>query len=277
MEEPILSLLFPLYRSGPFFNNLVRQIEQLSDPCYEIIISDRHCYDNTIDLLESRFKNDTRFRFIRATDHLNWVSHYNFLLQQARGKYFCWLPHDDTYSSDYFPVLISKIQEQDTAIAAFATMNVIGKKWEIDYSKFKIKYSYPLRSNQYMKLWNSGLLGIPFRGIFKTHVIIKKKLWINENVKLKGYQDLFWVFAVILQGGLIYTEHTSSAKNFAKISAHSHWKISSISKKNIYVLRLLYGYIYKSPLPFFTKLKMSINIFIPYFIRKGLNKFGLNF
>lgn len=272
MQEPILSLLFPLYRSGPYFNNLLNQIEQLSDKQYEIIISDRHCYDDTIDRLQNMFKNDTRFFFIKSNDCLDWFNHYNILLKHARGKYFCWIPHDDNYSPDYFSVLIKALEEQCTAIVAFATMHVQGKNWEIDYSIFKETYRYPGTSNEYINLFNSGLLGIPFRGVFKRKIIVEKKLWINQNRKLKGFQDLLWVFSVLLHGRFIYSEQTYCIKNFVEGSAHSGWHIKMMSKRNPYVLKLLCTYIYTSELPIAIKLKLSLNFLIPSFIRNSINK-----
>jgi glycosyltransferase involved in cell wall biosynthesis len=276
MAQPILSLLFPLYNSHPFFDNLVCQLEQLSDPRYEIIISDRHCYDNTIDLLQEKFKDDPRFRFIKATDHLNWVSHYNFLLQNATGKYFCWVPHDDDFKNDYYSVLINKMEQSNDAIVAFATLFVNGSDWEIDYSNFKTSYQYPLSSRQYIKLLNSGVLGIMFRGVFKRNLIVDQKLWIRQK-GLKGFQDMFWTFGVILHGGLIYTEQTSSTKNYFNDSAQSSWKMKMMSKKNFHVFKVVYQYIYSSPLPFYTKIKMSLNVLMPYSLRKQLNKLNLDF
>ena len=276
MAQPILSLLFPLYNSRPFFDNLVRQLEQLSDPRYEIIISDRHCYDNTIDLLQNKFKNDPRFTFLKASDHLNWVSHYNFLLRNATGKYFCWVPHDDDFSRDYYSVLINKMEKNDTAAVAFATLLVNGSDWEIDYSVFKKTCRYPLNSRQYIKLLNSGILGIMFRGVFKRNLIVDQKLWIRQK-GLKGFQDMFWTFGVILHGGLIYTEQTSSTKNYFNDSAQSSWKMKMMSKKNFHVFKVVYQYIYSSPLPFYTKVKMSLNVLMPYSLRKQLNKLNLDF
>jgi GT2 family glycosyltransferase len=272
MQEPILSLLFPLYRSRPYFNNLLHQIGQLSDKRYEIIISDRHCCDDTIDRLQNMFKNDSRFIFIKSDDCLDWTNHYNVLLGKARGKYFCWIPHDDNYGPSYFPKLIDALETQRNAIVAFATMQVQGKKWEIDYSIFKGTYHHPFTCNEYINLFNSGLLGIPFRGVFKRKIIIEKKLWIDQNKKLKGFQDLLWVFSVLLHGGLIYTEQTYCVKNFADGSAHSPWHIKMMSKRNPYVLQLLYTYIYTSELPIAAKLKLSINFLIPSYMRNFTNK-----
>ena len=271
MAQPILSLLFPLYNSRPFFDNLVRQLEKLSNPEYEIIISDRHCYDNTIDLLQDKFKNDPRFRFIKERDHLNWVSHYNFLLQAATGKYFCWVPHDDDFRVDYYPILVNKLEENNDAIVAFATLHVNGNDWQIDYSNFKNTHRYPLNSRQYIKLLNSGILGIMFRGVFKRNLVVDQKLWIKQK-GLKGFQDMFWTFGVILHGALIYTDQTSSTKNYFSDSAQSSWKIRMMSKKNFHVFKVVYQYIFGSPLSLYAKLKMSLNVLMPYFLRKQLNK-----
>lgn len=123
-KEPILSLLFPLYRSLRFFENLVTELSKLKNPDFEIIISDRHCLDNTLDLLEQIFGNDKRFKFFRANDHVDWVTHYNILMRQSKGKYFCWVPHDDIYDENYFEILVQKLETDHSVVLAFATMHV---------------------------------------------------------------------------------------------------------------------------------------------------------
>lgn len=273
MQKPLLSLLFPLYRSKPFLENLVQQLERLRDPRYEIIISDRHCYDETIDLLQNKFALDKRFRFIKESDGLHWVSHYNTLLQQAKGKYFCWVPHDDAYEPNYFTVLVNKLENQSSAVMAFSVMHLNGKNdWIPDYSVFKKRFDYPFSSREYIELYNSGLMGIPFRGIFRRQTVIHNGLFIKQPKKMNGYQDLFWVFALLQYGGFVYTEETSCTKRFTKGSAHAEWTTKMLSRKNLQVTKLLLEYLVKSPLPFSTKIGLGLGFLMPSSIYRAIGR-----
>lgn len=271
MQQPVLSLLFPLYRSKPHLPNLLKNLEQIAHQDFEVIISDRHCEDDTIDVLEAKFNNNQHFRFIKATDRIGWVDHYNLLLQQAKGKYFSWVPHDDIYPSEYFAVLVEEMEQQPSSLLCFSTMRIEGNTWWApDYTVFKKDFHYPFSSKQYLQLLDSGLLGIPFRGVFKRQPIVEKKLWIRQNRSVTAYQDLFWVFALLQHGGFIYTEKTFCTKNFIEGSAHSGWKKKMMSKRNPYVLQMIFGYLFDSPLPFTTKVKLGCGLLTPGSVRNRL-------
>ena len=92
---PLVSLALPLYRSFLFFDIITANLDSIAYPNLEILISDRHCADDTLERLASRYASYSRFHFFRATDQLNWIEHYNFLLRAAQGKYMLWMPHDD--------------------------------------------------------------------------------------------------------------------------------------------------------------------------------------
>src|SRR4051794_13973408 len=92
---PLVSIAIPLFQSRPFLSVIIDNIETITYPQVEILVSDRHCADDTIDLLACHFTGDPRLRFLKSRDRLNWIEHYNLLLRAAAGKYFLWMPHDD--------------------------------------------------------------------------------------------------------------------------------------------------------------------------------------
>lgn len=256
-QQPILTLLFPLYRSAQFLNNLVTHFNQLSHPDISIIISDRHGYDDTLEVLKKKYGHDPRFSFISATDGINWVNHYNFLIGKVTGKYFSFVPHDDKYHPDYFGVLVNELEQKPSAVMAFSQMHVTGDtEWVPDYSIFRKQYQFPFSAAQYISLLYCNIIGVAFRGVFRTSAVQQKKLFIKENEKVTMFQDYYWIFALLERGDFIYTEKTSCTKFFRKDGASGEWDYNKFFKKNRAARRILYEYTFSSPLPFLTKLKI---------------------
>src|SRR5262249_3180428 len=119
MTTPLVSVGMPLYRSMRYLDVITRNIEAIGYDNVEIILSDRHGFDDTLHELSTRFPGDRRLRFIAATDRINWVKNYNLLLNEARGEYFFWVSHDDVYPSDYIPELVSCLEAEPDVLIAY--------------------------------------------------------------------------------------------------------------------------------------------------------------
>lgn len=255
--RPILTLLFPLYRSGAFKENLMAHFERLTSPDIRIIVSDRHCYDDTLEVLKQQYGADPRFCFLSANDGINWVKHYNFLIDNVTGKYFSLVPHDDLYEPEYFEVLVNELEKKPSAVMAFSKMNVAGDNdWIPDYSIFRDHYEFPFSAEQYMRFLYSNIIGVAFRGVFRTSTVQQQKLYIKENENVTMYQDYYWIFALLERGDFIYTEKTFCTKFFRKDGASGKWDYNKFFKKNKSARQVLYEYTFSSSLPILTKLSI---------------------
>ena len=108
--SPTISIVIPLFKSRRFVRVIYTNIKRLENENLEIIISDRHCYDNAIDILKGLLKSDERVRFIQSDDKIGWVDHFNELLQIAQGTYFMWMPHDDSFPRGYVKSLVESLE-----------------------------------------------------------------------------------------------------------------------------------------------------------------------
>src|SRR6476620_10823867 len=109
----------PLYRSMRYFDVITRNIEAIDYPNVEIILSDRHGLDDTLEKISARFPGDKRLRFISATDKVGWVENYNCLLKEALGDYFFWASHDDLYPAGFIPELVSCLEAEPDVLIAY--------------------------------------------------------------------------------------------------------------------------------------------------------------
>jgi GT2 family glycosyltransferase len=252
--RPLLTLLFPLYKSKPFLNNLESHFDKLTNPNINIIVSDRHSLDNTLNVLKQKYGADPRFSFLSASDGVGWVKHYNALIDRVNGKYFSFVPHDDKYEPGYFDVLVSQLESNPSAVLAFSLMHVAGDNdWIPNYSIFREHYEYPYSASQYIRFLYSNIIGVAFRGVFRSSIVQQEKLYIKENDKVTMFQDYYWIFALLERGNFIYTEKTSCTKFFRKDGASGIWDYNKFFKKNKSARRILYQYTFSSSLPLTTK------------------------
>lgn len=115
----MLSIGIPLYRAADFYETVAANIDGIDYPNVEILISDRHGLDDTLDRLQERYRNDDRVTTYRHDDHLGWWHNYNFLLQQASGKYFRWLPQDDLLPRQGLDKLVNCMEEDPGVILVY--------------------------------------------------------------------------------------------------------------------------------------------------------------
>jgi hypothetical protein len=208
-------------------------------------------------VLKNEYGHDSRFTFYSATDGIKWVEHYNFLISKVTGKYFSFVPHDDNYHPDYFDTLVNALEEKPSAALAFSQMFVAGDNdWVPDYSIFREEFIYPFSSKDYFRLLYSNIIGVAFRGVFRSSIVQKENLLIRENAEVTMYQDYYWIFALLERGDFIYTEETSCTKLFRKDGASGKWDYTKFFKKNKAARKILYDYTFSSPLPLLTKWKI---------------------
>lgn len=222
-QFPLVSVAIPLYKSLRFLDIIIANIKAIDYPNVEIIISDRHCADNAIEILEERFKEDARCKFYKATDQINWPEHYNLLLQLATGQYFCWMPHDDSYPADYISKLVTCLEENPETLLAY------GKMQTIDLNSQQIENNFlhelPVGVNDpWTMLVAINLLAFQhletaFRGVFRREAVIGAQHFIRPTGRTVGC-DTYWLFGLALLGRLQYVPSCNCRKRFYGDSTH---------------------------------------------------------
>jgi len=223
---PLVSVAIPLFKSRRFLDCIISNLEAIDYPNIEVIISDRHCADDAIELLADRFKADSRLRLLKGSDQLNWVEHYNLLLQLASGQYFLWMPHDDSYPSDYISQLVLCLENHPDAMLAY------GRLRRVDLDGHPVSGStrsdIPVALGEQWSLraalrllifWN---IGVPFRGVFRRDVVIQSGLLIRPTYETVA-ADKYWVFGLALKGCLRLVPSCHCTKRMYPTSTSAQW------------------------------------------------------
>ena len=225
-QMPLVSVGIPLYRSRRFLETIIENIESIRYANIEIIISDRHSLDDTLDLLRARYGSDKRFRFFKERDALDWVGNFNLLLHQSRGRYFVCMAHDDSFPSVFIGELVSALEAHPDAVFAF------GKVEQVSVDGFLPTFpsTPPPISGQdnwtfgcSLRLLTLWQLWIAYRGMVRRDVVERDGLYMRHSYR-NIRADVYWVFALSLRGRLCYVPSCWYTKRFYKSSTGAGWR-----------------------------------------------------
>ena len=221
----------PLYRSRPFLSSLRENCAALveEEDNVEVIISDRHGLDDTLDVLCAEWGHDARFRFLKDGDSLNWVEHMNFLLREARGDYFRWMPHDDCFPAGCLTPLIDRLESTPSVILAYGPTRAMDAEGLHTPERDRLG-SNPLVSpgqnwtfQHSLDLFWKGFCDGAFKGVFRRRKVIDAGLFIRPTHRLI-YAERTWLFGVSLLGGLAEEPSSIYLKRYHSDSVHAAWR-----------------------------------------------------
>ena len=166
-----------------------------------------------------------RFRFLRARDEMNWVEHYNALLDAATGKYFLWMPHDDSFPAEYIDALVQKLEENPDAMIAIGGMEALyfdgTRKMYPERLPFANDSPWTMRSAFNLYLVNALWLG--FHGVMRREMLLEKGLHLRVTRDTFA-ADLIWDFAAALAGRFVYVPDCHYQKRYYPDSTHALWR-----------------------------------------------------
>src|SRR5688572_7138735 len=94
-EYPLISIGVPTYNRNIGILRTLSSIWEQRYPNLEIIISDNCSTDNTREVILDICKDHPEIRAYRQEKNVGMIPNFDFVLKQARGKYFMWVADDD--------------------------------------------------------------------------------------------------------------------------------------------------------------------------------------
>ena len=249
---PKLTIGMPVYNGELFIKKSIESILAQTFTDFELFISDNSSTDSTHEICQNFLKKDDRIKIFRQKENIGIHRNFNFLLSQAKGKYFAWAAVDDYLDNDFMEKNL-KILESDTSIVSsigkivpygIDSLNIDSKL--IDTSNFpkflknfvkhgrrkKMNDTTPISGNidhkirTFLKITKS--LG-RFYGVHRTEQLkqcIVQKPFINVEVS---------VFLNLLRLGDFYEESSTTLYEFDEgISSRGIINMAKYSEHNLF-------------------------------------------
>jgi glycosyltransferase involved in cell wall biosynthesis len=149
----LLSIGIPNYNYGLYIEQTIKSVIQQEGEDIEILISDNCSTDNSWEIIQSF--SDIRIKKWRQTENLGMHGNWNFLLNNARGKYFLLFSSDDFLANDFiktFKTFYKKVQNNNIETIVWGYGNYKSPDHTVDYVLPVMNHDFELRS-----VINSGL------------------------------------------------------------------------------------------------------------------------
>jgi len=116
--EPMISIGLPVYNGKKFIQKRLDSILNQTITNFELIISDNASTDSTSDICKEYLQRDKRIRYIHQEKNMGAWWNFNFVLQQAKGKYFAWAAVDDIFFPDFLEKNVEALESNKNLICS---------------------------------------------------------------------------------------------------------------------------------------------------------------
>lgn len=113
MDQPLVSIIMPLYNSEKFIQKTLESIEKQTYKNYEVLITDDLSTDMGPKIILEQQKKNPRIKLFKLKKNSGAAVARNNSILQATGKYIAFLDSDDLWKSDKLEKQIKFMEENN--------------------------------------------------------------------------------------------------------------------------------------------------------------------
>ena len=111
-SDPEVTIAIPVYNGERLLPEAIESVLMQDLTGFELLIGDNASTDETPRIAQHYAQLDSRVRYLRHTENIGVTNNFFHLLANARGKFFSWLAHDDSYASrDHISKLAGRLRQ----------------------------------------------------------------------------------------------------------------------------------------------------------------------
>ncbi len=203
-HNELISVGMPIYNGEKYLKQAIASILSQSYTNIELIIADDASTDNSSVIYKEFAKKDSRIRIFKHKTNIGSIPNFNFVLKQAKGKYFMWAAQDDYREKETLEKLF-KLHSQfpNAALAVCNFRNVHDDKLYAVYPEIKYKNTESKAKTliSFLKTDNLSF----FYGLHKTSILKKTGGYFTDSRPHFKSSDFLTIYNVLLEGTLVYT------------------------------------------------------------------------
>jgi len=189
-NSTILSIGIPVFNGERFLRKCIESLLSQTFRSFEIIISDNCSTDSTPKICKDYLDEDSRIRYIRHKKNMGLHWNFNFVLKEARSKYFTWVAVDHLFEPDFLEKNVNLLESNNVAACSTSKISFYDKKEISQFKKLVIRIRnkikkpvgiYPINGSYKNKVricLNHSFTWVIF-GIFRTEIL--RKSLVNES------------------------------------------------------------------------------------------------
>ncbi len=161
---PRLSIGLPVYNGERYLGEAIESVLDQTYEDYELIISDNASTDQTASICKQFRNQDSRIRYFRQAKNIGLAPNHNFVISQARGKFFKFAHHDDLSAPELVARCVDALDRHPEAVLAYTGSAVIDSagmiQQTIDHSESTSLPRAPDRFRSMLDGWEDWYGGV---------------------------------------------------------------------------------------------------------------------
>ena len=276
--SPTVSIGMPVYNGGKYLREAIESVLRQTFHDYELIISDNASEDDTGPICAEYGARSSRIRYVRQQQNIGSHRNFNFVTQQARGRFITWLAHDDVLEPEFLQRTVEYLLATPAAVVVasdFAVIDESGRQVGSEsLATIRPEISWKKRAAEFFEYPGSNVCFCIY-GLMRTGLCKAVFESLSEPRRASGSE--FPVLARMAVSGEIaalpsvlrrYRKHTASVymKEEAEIARASLLRRHAIRVVNVYRLRFdQVAVLWRSSLSFRFKCSTSLRVAVFYF------------
>jgi glycosyltransferase involved in cell wall biosynthesis len=194
---PLVSIGLPVYNGEKYVREAIDSLLAQSLTDFELLISDNASTDDTRRICEAYARRDSRVRYLRQPENIGAGRNFEFVLDNARGKFFMWAAHDDAWAANWLEVLVSAIRVDDFCVRGALRFvregQLVVERLSPDY-----------RAGQHLRFFLAEETTMNARNFYIYGLFHRLKLRALDRAVLchHYYPDFLYTFQMLEQGSL---------------------------------------------------------------------------
>jgi glycosyltransferase involved in cell wall biosynthesis len=134
-KEPLVTVGIMAYNEEKYIADALESILKQDFLDYEILLADNASTDRTGDIVAKYINSGAPIRYFRHAENMGAVKNFDFLVENASGKYFVLAGGHDLWSRDFVSILVEALENNPGAVLAHTQTvwldelgNVLSKK-----------------------------------------------------------------------------------------------------------------------------------------------------
>jgi glycosyltransferase involved in cell wall biosynthesis len=170
-KPPLVTIGLPVYNGERFLRDSLDALLAQTFTDFELVISDNASTDSTSNICHEYAKQDSRIRYVRQPINIGAAPNHNYLVSQARGKYFKWASHDDLYDPDLVRQCVEVLEAHPEVVLAHCWDALVDETGEVTArAPYLLDTANPSpRARLRALLYTPG--GNDFYGVIRTSVL----------------------------------------------------------------------------------------------------------
>lgn len=189
MMEPAISVIVPAFNVAEYIEECLRSILSQTWTCFEIIVINDGCTDQTAEIVQDISRDDDRVRLLQQSNSGVSIAR-NRGLGTSRGQYIAFVDGDDVIRPDFLSCLHTAIQDADLAVVGVENFRE-RNKWHLRRQPQANRINNHEDPLQLLRTFSTGAWEFPnWNKLYRASIIQKGKLQFKQDLAI-GEDRLF--------------------------------------------------------------------------------------